>query len=512
MATKFIRALPYTTGNPSNENAFILKFMYEFWGYCINGGASLNTPGGFPSVSYIGGGLGVNFTEGTSVLASGTDGVTVLGGATGSGAAQFASASGTFTSALIGKYLTTWIPGSGSSEDSIYQITAVPNGQTLTINCNNGGTPHPVSQHPIFTARTGIHYRIFDPIAASQSSGIAVGSYIVFQFNSSAINPNANNSQVQVILRNGFGMTSYGLVASPSGSWTGSAFLGSPSTTLNGAQSLPPSGGILNVNSTQGFPGAGALLVNGTQVVNFTGTTSNTFTGCTGGTGSQPNGASVIVSNLNDTLSEMNPPENSGGFWNGSGANAVGFMTMIGDSDFLLLHVKSTNNTNGSMMHIETPFRLYTAGQDPNPFALMISGVSGIYNTYNGNAGYGFGFRMVGTDNITRPAGLLVKCLAGDSNSNGENTVPGNELNNPFLGFNVFNGTVITSEALLAFTGVPTQWNMAKCKLKNVRFSGPFMPAYHRVGNNGQFIHLTQGICWPWDNTILPFNLMPQGF
>jgi hypothetical protein len=508
MANKYVRALPYTTGNPSNENAFILKFMYEFWGYCVNGGTSLNTPGGFPTVTYTGGGLSVNLIEGTSVLASGSDGSTILGGATGSGAATFTSASATFTSALVNKYITTWIPGSGSSEDSIYRITAVPNANTLIINANNGGTPHPVSQHPIFTARTGIRYRVFDPVIAATGAGN--GNFLVFQFDPTAFNTNANLSQVQVILRPGYGNTNYGLILSPSGSWNGSSFLGSPSTTLNGIQSLPTA--TLTVNSTQGFPGAGTLLV-GTQIVTYTGITSTTFTGCAGGTGSQASGTTVKMSTLNDTSTEINPTENGGGFWNNAGGNAVGFVTMIGDKDFFMMHVKSTNQIGGggSIMHIECPYRLYTSGQDPNPFTGMISGVAGLY-TNGGGSNYGGGFRMTGTDNSTRTAYTLVKCLAGDANNFNYGLVPGQSLTDPFLGFNVFNGTVVSSEALLAFTGDPTQWNMARAKLKNVRFSGPFMPAYHRIGNNGQFIHLTNGICWPWDNTILPFNLMPQGF
>lgn len=510
MANKYVRALPYITASTSNENAVILKFMYEFWGYCINGGSSLTSPGGFPSTTFTGGGLPSGFTEGSSVLATGTDGVTVLGAATGSGATTFTSASASFTNALIGKYVTTWIPGSNSSEDGIYRITGVVNSNSLIINANNGGTPHPVSQHPIFTARTGIHYRIFDPnAAAALVTSNGNGNFIVFQFTPSVINPGANNSQAQVILRGN--STSIGLVLSPSGSWTGSSFLGSPSTTLNGAQTLPST--TITVNSTQGFPGAGTLLI-GSQTVTYTGITSTTFTGCSGGTGAQSSGTSVSVAGMNDTMTEINPPENSGGWWNNTGAGS-GFITMIGDVDFLMLHIRSSNQIGGgsigSILHIESPYRLYTAGQDPNPFTGMVSGVAGLY-TSSGNSNYGGGFHMMGTDNVTRGCYTLVKCLAGDSNVLGQNLVPGQGLTDPFLGFNVFNGTVISSEALLALTGVSTQWNMARAKLKNVRFSGTFMPSYHRIGNNGQFIHLTNGICWPWDNTILPFNLMPQGF
>jgi hypothetical protein len=591
MANKYMRALPYITGgnftNP-NENALVLKFMYEFWGYCVNGTSALTTPGGFPLVSYTGGGLPGNFTEGNpsntlasnytlptaniavnsasgfpvtgTLLINGTQFVTYTGisgntftgcvggsgsvttgesvvgliylgsgtdGATIAGSSVFSAISAPFNQNMVGKYLVMWKQNSGLSDDAIYQITAVPSSSTIVVNPNNGGSPSGTTLHPTFNTRSGINYRIVDVVAASQINTLAPGGYIVFQLNSSAINPGQANSQFQVILRqqtppfSGTQMQNFGLVGSPSGSWNGSAFTGTPSTTVNGTQSLPTV--TLNVVSTQGFPGSGTLLV-GSQNVAYTGITPTSFTGCSGGTGSQTSGTSVTEMSYNDTMAEANATTSGSGFWNGTGNNVSGFLTMIADSDFLMLHDKSGNNggfaspNTGSIMHIETPYRLYPRNNDPNPLAIMIDGLNG-FNTAGNNSGiffnYGGGFTMVGTDSVTRNHTTLVKCLAGDGPFNGGvvgGTLPGQNLNIPVVGFNPYNGTATSSECVLSTYSTPGQYCLARCKLKNVRISGIYMPSYHRIGNAGQFIHLTSGVCWPWDNTILPFNLMLGGF
>jgi len=64
------------------------------------------------------------------------------------------------------------------------------------------------------------------------------------------------------------------------------------STTLTGAHVLPV--GTLTVGSTAGFLSSGALLVSGSQYVNYEAITATTFLGCSGGTGTISNGAAVV--------------------------------------------------------------------------------------------------------------------------------------------------------------------------------------------------------------------------
>lgn len=457
--------------------------------------------------------------------------VTGVDGSTVAGSSVFATTSTSpFNASMINKYLTTWIPGSGSSDDCVYQITAVPSSNELIINPNNGGTPSNTTLHPTFTTRTGIHYRVVDIAAASQIQGVAPGNFLVFQYACSNVNTGAASSQIQMFLRQGnppytgTSLQTYGWVVSPSGSWTGTAFTGTPSTTTVGSQTVPsaPTTFTLNVNSTLGFPGFGTLNVGGTNVL-FTGITPTTFTGCTIITGTTINpGTSVTMIGYNDTFTEVNT--NNGLFFNGQGASS-GFISMVADTDFFLMHVKSTNAGGsgvnaGSIIHIETPYRLYPQANDPNPFTMMADAGEGFSSNGNLSSGqyynYAGGFWMIGTDFTIRKHSVNVKSLAGDGNTNAgvtpSSVIPGDGFATFFTGFNVYNGTAISSECTLSTYTTATQFCYARCKLKNIRIAGTYIPSYHKIGNNGQFLHLTTGVCWPWDNTILPYNLMPGGF
>ena len=62
-------------------------------------------------------------------------------------------------------------------------------------------------------------------------------------------------------------------------------------TTTSGSHTLPQS--TITVASTTGFASSGALWVNASQYVTYTGTTATTFTGCSGGTGSITTGSDV---------------------------------------------------------------------------------------------------------------------------------------------------------------------------------------------------------------------------
>lgn len=62
-------------------------------------------------------------------------------------------------------------------------------------------------------------------------------------------------------------------------------------TTTNGSHTLPQA--TITVASTSGFPTSGAIWVNTTQYVTYTGVTSTTFTGCSGGTGTITTGSDV---------------------------------------------------------------------------------------------------------------------------------------------------------------------------------------------------------------------------
>jgi len=150
------------------------------------------------------------------------------------------------TSNMVGKLLIMWKPNSGTTEDSIYIITAVNSPNSIRINLNTGGTPDPTNLHPSFTQRSNINYRIVDAgLAQTFSSGN--GNYMVMQFNPSSIgiNPGQANSQIQLFGNDTAG--TIGTIISPGGNWNGLTFpvTGDPQTDAT-TQFTSQSGGIFN--------------------------------------------------------------------------------------------------------------------------------------------------------------------------------------------------------------------------------------------------------------------------
>jgi hypothetical protein len=427
VAKKFVRGLQYTNPSTVHENAIVFKLLYEFWCFCVNGGSSVTTPGGLASTTPTS--FAANFADphsgGTVLLASGTDGVTTLG------FASFTAASAPFTSSMVGKYLVTWKPASGSSEDSIYLITGYTSASVITVNVNNGGTPGGGTLYPSFTTRGSINYRVIDAVQASQVAGLAAGQYMVLQTSPSSVNTGQASSQAQFFLRNA-SFTQAGVVLSPGGTWSGSAFTD--------------------------------------------GTTEQQVT-----------------------------------WFNGQSAGSIGVLTMIGDVDGILLHDRTTSSetsSGGSGLHLEVPTRLYAQAQDTNPIAIMLFGNEGMDTTSTTNR-YGGGFWMMCPDQTVRKHRTICRALMGDGYPG---FVFGQNMTTPQLGFNTFKNTVLTSDIFVCNVGVIGQYTYARARLRYARLASAAIPSYHRIGNSGEWLHLTNGICWPWDNTILPMNLMQNGF
>lgn len=190
----------------------LLRLIYEFWGYCVNGTTALTTPGGMPATPTNG---PANGFEGTTVLATGSD------GATAADSPIFTSAGASFTSSMIGLHVVVWDPGSGSSEDSIYRIVNVPSGTELVLDVTSGASPAPGILTPRLTTRGSLRYRVIDmPTVASLTW--TTGHYVVVQFDGPAINTGQSDSQVQFSIENT--QTEIVMRLSPGGTWTGAAF------------------------------------------------------------------------------------------------------------------------------------------------------------------------------------------------------------------------------------------------------------------------------------------------
>ena len=218
LTPKFIRAhnIPSTAGSKAFE--WFFKLMYEFWGFCVNGGDDLKVPGGFAPLTGVS--MPAGFESGSQVLiASGTDGFTQNGMPFFNSLDKFK-----FSGSYVGKHLVTWKSGSTSTDDSIYEIIGWVNSGTIRVNILEGGTPYTGSLHPGFTDRTQINYRIIDFLAAANLSGYTTSSdYLVLQFNGAPlVNPGQPLSQAKITKRlTGIQAPNVPIQLSPSGSWHG---------------------------------------------------------------------------------------------------------------------------------------------------------------------------------------------------------------------------------------------------------------------------------------------------
>jgi len=525
MAMKFIRGLIYPNPNTNGTGLYWrLKWIYEFWGFCVNGGASTTVPGGFAANNGII--FPTNFTDGTSLLASGVDGSTsVVTGDNFDGECIFTSPSATFTTDMIGKALVIWKPNSDSSEDSIYLITTVLNSNQIVFNANTGGTPNPSTKHPTMSARTGINYRVVDMFAGFNAAA-AYGFGLVLNFDADSINSGQGNidGHSQVFLGS-FGTTSgagtpwmnyFAYSLGGSGSWSGNSQLvqSISNTAPNVVTTSAPHG--LTTGQTVNITGVtGKVSANGHWLITVL--SSTTFSLNESVTGSNYiSGGTIYNGFQNDGYANVNYVDLSSGAAYTGGQTCI---NMVADKTFLIAHVRELDlfqNGPRLSLHIEVPQRLYDEGQDKHPLAILVDYTSGgSLNTSQTNRSYGGGFTMCGHDSDPgspsgrriRPYRTLVKAIRGD----GTPDVFGQNLSDYRVGYNTAAGTVPMSDGLLSVVGVNNQFQFARVRLRTVKFTGTHVPPHHRLGTNGEFIQLQNGICWPWDNTIIPFQLLLFG-
>lgn len=424
MARKYLRALQYTTGTNGRDIPIFMKLCYEFWGYCVNGTSSLTTPGGMPTTPTS---APTGFFEGASVLATGSDGVTHDVGI------NFDSPSANFPISYIGKHITIWSPNSTSTDDSIYRIVNVPSPTQLQLAPFSGGTPDISTLKNNLTSRSALNYRVIDLVAASQLT-VASGNYFVGTLSGApGVNTGQASSQFQMLLRGTsqpFGQ--FGIVGSPAGTWTGSAFTG---TTL-----------------TERLP----------TTTNFTGTT----------------------------------------------ANVQGYVTLIADKDFFLGHIRTPNtNATGLYFYVIVPQRLYTLAQDPNPLMIMVGGNNLLSSVATDSHSTSFG--MVYSNNTTNTCQLMTRNLVGDGVTGTGYTIGPNLLST--LAAQSRTGQVVYSNAIVSNIAVAGSYALARAQMRIIAFTSNIFPAYHLIGNNGEFIHMGNGLLWPWDGTVMPNALLPLG-
>lgn len=445
---KFVKSLLASGSGdftPTQASRFFEKLLYEFWGFCINGGNSLFQPGGMANLSFPSG-----FQSGSSVLlAQGNDGSTQFG--TDVFSSLGANFSAVNSGSLIGKYLVTWVPGSDSTDDSVYFIKSVEDSNSIRVDVNSGGTRR-LGNHSCFWDRHNIKWRIVDIIGATKLSGSWNGSYMVLNLGSAPkINQDQRISQVQVMHLTESGGDNkgnegcVGLVISPSGSWIGRAFSdGTPQITGSISYYAGTSTGVTNGQVLYDLMGAGDFLI----------------------------------------------------------AHVKGFLGGV------------QGNFPGTGFHVEVPTRLYSFDNDPNPVSWLLwdnqtpSQIASTY--YNGfNMVCRDGQVRKWTTLVRSPMGT------GNNSSytgNAYGTGQWQQFGLPAwrfasIGYDLDDDQYITTDGILSLS-TDSQFSVARARLRRVRFSSADLPTGARIGDpiteTGGWVHFINGILLPWDNSALP--------
>lgn len=371
-------------------------------------------------------------------------------GVTVAGMPFFTAPSVNWTSAsLINKWLVTWKSSSLSTDDSIYPIIQVINSSTIRLDVNAGGTAYSGTLHPSFADRTGINFRVVDFNAAVAMAGYtADADGLVLQLNGAYL---VNTGQVAPQCRTRI-RTSVG------------ANLPNISFTLSASGSWTPA-------SSSGF-----------------------FT---------------------DGAAEVQPGSN---WFAGGAANGTGYVTLIGAQDFLLYHLRGQWQGGGNIgcpMHIEVPQRLYPQNNDPNPVTGMNPGSNSVTTTST-TLNYGGGFSAFHPpDGTTRSWQSMIRSPFGDyfnslpAPSNKPDNIANGRFNEAF--FNVFTNKFLMFDLAMGLPGITNQYAAMRFKLRRVRWVPKLTPTNQRFGDHGEWVHINNGILWPWDNSILPYNLLFAG-
>ena len=461
---KFVRAHvvpPVAQNAPAGSMGWILRLIYEFWGFCLHGSNDLRVPGSMASSQVTGSYISMptGFQSGSTVLlASGSDGTTTAG-------MPYFTVTGStpFSASYVGKWLTMWQSGSTSTDDSVYPIVGWINSSSIVIDPQAGGTVDAGSTSgsvPKLTTRNSINYRVVDYYAASGLAYTA-GQYFVIQFNDAAqVNPGQASSQAKIASYNST-FSELRIQLSPSGSWDGTHFISESYAEIVPETGLGPTYGGWSV--ADWFHG------------NATGPGFITLIGGTG----------FLMCQI-------------GGPWMYDG----GFP-----------------GSAGSFFHIEVPTRLYPQANDPNPIcAINVGAMRGVLVS---NIGYGAGHRFFPSpyDATLRRWPCLVKSITG-SGWNGSTFLANFPNSGATLGkgvtsrWSLFENSRISkfvmADGILSMATVPGQasaagqFSLARARLRSVRFTAGTYPLCIRVGDGvDRWIHAGGGIMWPWDHAYV---------
>jgi len=525
MATKFLRNLYYTTGNTLVKASLMLKVMYDFWGFCIYGGASTSTPGvgAFAATTPFGGGLPANFNGYGTTIAVASNGVALPTGTINvvsttnfptSGSILVFTNAGSQTVAYTGTSGTTFTGCTGGTG------TMSTAGNVSTTSLLTFGSDGYTNATTIFRADG---YTDFFANSATFNPGMIGKALVMWK-------PGSNSSEDSIYSIIGYKSSNNIVINVNNG--------GTPSGVSDGYRPTVTSRTSINYRVIDiGLAGTATGVADGNYIV---------FQLDPTGVNAGQNNAQIQFLVSGATNNKLDAKMSPNGSWTGSafGADASGTITpnfvsgsswfnsgssngqmsffLVGDKSFLIGNQKDliSPTISGATFHFEIPERLYSVTQDPNPLIMSLNGYHGgtlqqfasVGTTY----GYGGGFVMRCNDGVYRNYRMLSKANTGDGNPSPNFSSLGalaqsfsNTLVDARVALTPVYGSVMTSQAILCLPGVVSQFSLARVRLRTIRFSNTLLPLFTRFESNGDFIQMSQAIAIVWDKTVLPFTLFP---
>lgn len=502
------------TGNTNANGGFFVT---------VTGTNTFNLNGATGNANYVSGGQVLvpgamppnptsspaGFFEGSSVVAVGNDGVT-----SALGALLTAGASAPFNQTMIGKHVVIWsngfstliapassgfslpqsvinvnsttnFPSSGTiyvSTASGTQVVAYTSTTPTTFNGCTGGTGTMSSNGAVTSGSTSPDDSIYRIIGVIGTTQLQLSPF-------SGGTPDISTQKNNITSRSNVNYKVVDLVAA------------SQLAIANGNYFVGTMLGPGNINSGQSI----------SQFQFFLRGAANAFGlfGIIGSPTATWNGVSAFVSPGGPSATITERATATANSFSGTGSGVNGVTTLIADQDFFLGHIRSSNSntTTGHYFVITTPQRIYTLAQDPNPMAILVG--ANALTAGTGTDSYSNSFFMVGTDGITRASQLMTKNFAGDGVTSTAYTI-GPNLSG-ILGVQGRLSKVITSDAIISSVALAGQYCLTRARMRPISFTSGAFPSAHLFGNNGEFIHVGNGILWPWDGSILPYNLLAQG-
>lgn len=186
----------------------------------------------------------------------------------------------------------------------------------------------------------------------------------------------------------------------------------------------------------------------------------------------------------------------------------------LANRDSLITQVKGVDSAmaaSSAGFHFEVPKRLFPEQLDPNPIAVMTWGTGSFPTQVDA---YATRFSMFGPGSTFGTWALMVRAPFGDLTHSTISAANAGLWTLPVqtrferVNYNPYVQKYIATDGVL-YNPTSGSFCFGRARLRNVMFTATSTPAGLRFGTN--WIHTAGGVIWPWDNSVQPFGLFPEG-